>query len=164
MNSLGFTPALIGLLGTIGAVGFLFGTVFTSSITKRLGLGRTIALSIAFSIINMATPLALYGPAFPIVVAIGLVTGVTVPLYNINQVSLRQTIVPDRLQGRMNVTVRTVNWGTMPLGAMIGGILGSSIGIVGTILIGDALQGAAVLWILSRHIVSLKDMPRLDQS
>ena len=64
----------------------------------------------------------------------------------------------------MNVTVRTVNWGTMPLGAMIGGILGSSIGIVGTILIGDALQGAAVLWILSRHIVSLKDMPRLDQS
>jgi predicted MFS family arabinose efflux permease len=164
LNSLGFTPALIGLLGTIGAVGFLFGTVFTSTITKRLGLGRTIALSIAFSVINMATPLALYGPAFPIVVAIGLVTGLALPFYNINQVSLRQTIVPDRLQGRMNATVRTVNWGTVPLGAIIGGILGSSIGIVGTILIGGALQGAAVLWILSPHIVSLKDMPKLGQS
>ena len=160
LTSLKFSPALIGLLGTVGAVGFLFGTVVTPAVTKRLGLGRSIALSIVVSVVNMAAVLALYGPAFPIMAAIGLIVGIALPIYNINQVSLRQTIVPDRLQGRMNATVRTVNWGTVPLGGIIGGLLGSSLGLVGTILIGGALQGASVVWIISHHIFSLKDMPK----
>jgi predicted MFS family arabinose efflux permease len=162
LNSLGFTPVVLGMYGVVGAVGFLLGTITTPTITRRLGLGRTIVLSILIPGINMATVLALYGPAFPIVASISLISGVTVSLYNINQVSLRQTIVPDRLQGRMNATVRTVNWGTIPLGAIIGGILGSTIGIVRTILIGGALQAAAVFWIPSRHIISLKEIPRTE--
>lgn len=160
LKSLGFTPVILGLYGVVGAVGFLLGTVMTPTITRRLGLGRTIVLSVVIPGINMGAVLALHGPAFLIVASISLITGFTVSLYNINQVSLRQTIVPDRLQGRMNATVRTVNWGTMPLGAVIGGILGSTIGLVGTILIGGALQGAAVLWILSRHIIPLKEIPK----
>jgi predicted MFS family arabinose efflux permease len=162
LNTLGFSPALIGLLGTIGAIGFLIGTIATPNITKRLGLGRAIAISVGVTIINMATPLATYGYAFLILAAIGLVADVMLPIYNINQVSLRQTIVPDRLQGRMNATVRTINWGTLPIGAIIGGALGSTIGLIGTIVIGGVLQGAAVLWIMSGHVIDLKEMPKQD--
>jgi predicted MFS family arabinose efflux permease len=162
LNTLGFSPALIGLLGTIGAIGFLIGTIATPNITKRLGLGRAIAISVGVTIINMATPLATYGYAFLILAAIGLVADVMLPIYNINQVSLRQTIVPDRLQGRMNATVRTINWGTLPIGAIIGGALGSTVGLIGTIVIGGVLQGAAVLWIMSGHVIDLKEMPKQD--
>ena len=45
------------------------------------------------------------------------------------QVSLRQAIVPDRLQGRMNATMRFAVWGTLPLGALLGGALGEAIGL-----------------------------------
>ncbi len=164
LNILSFSPVLIGLLGTVGAVGFLLGTLVTPVVTKRLGLGRAIAIPVAIMVINIATPLAIYGHAFLIVGAIGLITGIVLPIYNINQVSLRQTIVPDRVQGRMNATVRTINWGTMPVGAIIGGTLGSTLGIIGTILIGGALQGAAVLWLVSKHVIRLKEMPKPDEA
>ena len=163
LNILSFSPVLIGLLGTVGAVGFLLGTVVTPIVTKRLGLGMAIAIPAGITVINMAAPLAIYGHAFLIVGTIGLITGIMLPIYNINQVSLRQTIVPDRIQGRMNATVRTINWGTMPVGAIIGGTLGITVGVIGTILIGGALQGAAVLWIVSKHVIHLKEMPKSDE-
>jgi Na+/melibiose symporter-like transporter len=164
LSTLSFSPALIGILGTVGAVGFLLGTVVTPAFTKRLGLGRAIAISAGIVVINMATPLAIYGHAFLIVAAIGLTVDFMLPVYNINQVSLRQTIVRDRFQGRMNATVRTINWGTLPVGAIIGGALGSTVGLIGTILIGGALQGAAVLWIMSKHVIRLREITNLDQT
>ena len=67
------------------------------------------------------------GPT-PLVLAILLVSlflqGLQGTIYNITQVSLRQAIVPDRLQGRMNATMRFIVWGTVPLGALLGGALG----------------------------------------
>jgi hypothetical protein len=53
-------------------------------------------------------------------------------VYNITQVSLRQSITPQRLQGRMNATMRFLVWGTIPLGAFTGGVLGSTIGLRAT--------------------------------
>jgi predicted MFS family arabinose efflux permease len=164
LNILSFSPVLIGLLDTVGAVGFLLGTIVTPVVTKRLGLGRAIAIPAGIMVINIATLLAIYGYAFLIVGAIGLITGIVLPICNINQVSLRETIAPDRVQGRMNATVRTINWGTMPVGAMIGGTLGSTVGIIGTILVGGALQGAAVLWIVSKHVIRLKEMSKPDEA
>ena len=70
------------------------------------------------------------------------------PVYNINQVSLRQAITPDRVQGRMNATVRTVIWGTMPIGAFIGGVIGTTYGILPAMYIGIALTILAGFWIL----------------
>ena len=49
--------------------------------------------------------------------------------WNINQVSLRQAITPPRMQGRMNATMRFIVWGTMPIGAILGGALGNVIGL-----------------------------------
>jgi Na+/melibiose symporter-like transporter len=163
LNILSFSPLLIGLLGTVGAVGFLLGTVITPVVTKRLGLGRAIVISAGIMVINIATPLAIFGQAFLIVGAVGLTAGIMLPIYNINQVSLRQAIVPDRVQGRMNATVRTINWGTVPVGAIIGGTLGPTVGIIVTILIGGALQGAAVLWIISKHVIHLREIPKSEE-
>ena len=56
--------------------------------------------------------------------------------WNINQVSLRQAITPPRMQGRMNATMRFIVWGTIPLGAIIGGVLGDIIGLHATIWVG----------------------------
>jgi predicted MFS family arabinose efflux permease len=89
----------------------------------------------------------------------GFIQGLEAPIYNINQVSLRQAITPDRVQGRMNATMRTIVWGTMPIGALIGGILGTSIGLVQTIVIGGIVAVAAALWIFLGPVIRLKEQP-----
>jgi hypothetical protein len=163
LKMLSFTPGAIGVLGTIGAVGFVVGTIVTPSFTQKVGLGPSIAISSFVPIVAMLQPLALYGFAYPIMGAVGFVSGLMLPIYNINTVSLRQSLVSDRLQGRMNATVRTINWGTIPAGSFIGGILGLYVGIVPTILVGGALAGAGVIWILFSQVIRLKEMPKLEE-
>jgi len=82
-----------------------------------------------------------------------------IPIYNINQVSLRQIITPNRLQGRMNATMRTIVWGTIPLGSLRGGILSTSLGIIPTLVIGDLISGGSVLWIVLGPIFKLSKQP-----
>ena len=72
--------------------------------------------------------------------------------YNITQVSLRQAITPDRLQGRMNATMRTIVWGTIPIGSLLGGILAGVIGVVPTIVLGGFIAMLSAGWILAGPI------------
>src|SRR5947209_6671508 len=80
-------------------------------------------------------------------------------VYNVNQVSLRQAIVPLRLQGRMNATMRFLVWGTIPLGGLTGGLLGTFLGLrtaIGIAVLGGSL---AFLWVLLSPVRSLKKIP-----
>lgn len=76
------------------------------------------------------------------------VVAVTIPIYNVNQISYRQTLVDVRMQGRMNATMRTFVWGTVPLGAFIGRNLGMTIGAPATIALGAASSMLAALLVL----------------
>ncbi len=60
----------------------------------------------------------------PFLIAGGFIGTATAVIYNVNQVSLRQAITPDRMLGRMNATMRFIVWGTIPIGALVGGVLG----------------------------------------
>jgi hypothetical protein len=80
--------------------------------------------------------------------------------WNINQVSLRQAITPPRMQGRMNATMRFIVWGTIPLGSIAGGALGSLIGLHATIVVGavGALIGFVPVTLSSvRSIVTMPE-------
>ncbi|HEX4836466.1 MAG TPA: MFS transporter, partial [bacterium] len=81
-------------------------------------------------------------------------------VYNITQVSLRQAIVPHRLQGRMNATMRFLVWGTMPLGGLVGGFLGEQLGLRGAIGVGAAGNLLAFLWVLASPVRGLERSPR----
>ncbi len=158
-NQLNFSPGEFGLVGTIGAIGFVLGVLLTGRITARLGVGVSLAVSIASGFIALANPLALAGPAFLILASIGFVSGIMLPMYNITQVSLRQAITPNNVQGRMNATMRTIVWGTIPVGSIVGGILGESIGVVPTIYLGAFVSGLAVLWILLGPVIKIRKQP-----
>lgn len=153
------SPATVGLIFAAGAVGGLLGALTAGGLSNRIGLGPTLLVSvIAFGVASFAVPLAQYGFAVPILIASTAIGQFMNPVYNINQVSLRQAITPDRVQGRMNATMRTIVWGTIPVGAFIGGVLGSTIGVVPTIFIGAGIEVLAGLWILSGP-VRLRQQP-----
>ena len=149
----------LGLVGTIGAVGFVIGVLISGRLTSRLGVGMSLAVAISAGFVALANPLAQYGYSFAILSLVSFITGVMTPMYNINAVSLRQAITPNRLQGRMNATTRTIVWGTIPIGSFVGGILGVTIGIVNTMYLGAFVGGLAVFWILLGPVRKVKTFP-----
>ena len=70
--------------------------------------------------------------------------GLSIVLWNVITVSLRQRITPDRLLGRMNAAYRLVGWGTMPIGAALGGFLAELLGLRGTFMVSAALALATL--------------------
>jgi MFS family permease len=161
-RELAIEPAVLGLIFALGGPGALLGSLLAGWAANRFGLGSTIIGSIVLGgLANLLVPLA-GGP--PVVVAATLMVaafigGVTNPVYNINQVSLRQAITPDRLQGRMNASVRFIVWGTIPLGALLGGVLGEAFGLRPTIGAMAACSLLAPLWVLFSEVRHLKEQP-----
>lgn len=127
----------IGVVFSFGSIGGLVAAFTAQRIAKWLGQGPTIWISIAVtSPFALFTPLAQRGWLMVTCVAGTAVYWFGAVVYNINQVSFRQGLTPDRLLGRMNATMRFLVWGTMPLGGLIGGILGSQIGVRETLWVG----------------------------
>jgi hypothetical protein len=79
-------------------------------------------------------------------------------------VSLRQTITPDVMLGRMNASYRFVSWGTVPIGALLGGTLGDAIGLRPTLFVAAAGLFAAALWIVFSPIRQIIQLPTTDTS
>jgi MFS family permease len=157
----GLGPAAIGFAFSVGSVGVLAAALVTAWITRRLGVGRTLVLmAFGFSVSGLPVAFAPDSLIWFAVAVSGFLGGFCSVGWNINQVSLRQAITPPRMQGKMNATMRFIVWGTMPVGAILGGALGSVIGLQPTIVIG-ALGGltAFIPVTLSpvRHIVAMPD-------
>ena len=157
----GLGPAAIGIAFSIGSLGFLLAALTTSAATERVGVGRMLVLTaFGFSVSGLPIAFAPDALIFWAVAASGFMAGFFGVAWNINQVSLRQAITPPRMQGKMNATMRFIVWGTMPIGAILGGALGSVIGLQPTIVIGAV--GGLVAFIpvtLSsvRHITTMPD-------
>ncbi len=80
-------------------------------------------------------------------------------VYNVAQVSYRQAICPPRLMGRMNAAVRWVVWGTLPLGGLLGGALGTAAGVRTTLWIAFAGSWLAGWWVFFSPLRGMRDIP-----
>lgn len=116
LNERGFGLLLVG-----GAVGSVLGSLSAASVTGRIGRGTTLMAA-------LLTPAIAYGiigtSSTPAVVFIASgVIGFVAVVWNIITVSLRQTIIPNHLLGRVNSVYRFFGWGMIPLGGIIGGLV-----------------------------------------
>jgi MFS family permease len=159
-RQLKLSAATVGIIFAVGSIGGLIGAFAAAWVARKLGLGPTLGIATAIGGLTvLSLPLALVIAPVVVLAALGFLGGLTGPIYNISQVSLRQAITPDRVQGRMNATMRTIVWGTIPLGAFIGGILGTGIGLVQTIVLGGILSVLSSLWIFLGPVIRLKEQP-----
>jgi len=156
--------AVLGLIFAIASVGALLGAVVAARIAKRIGVGNAIVLGAAlFGIGPGMIVLAAQPYAVPLIIAGMFLTLLAALVYNVNQVSLRQAITPDRLQGRMNATMRFLVWGTLPIGAIVGGVLGSAIGLRETIAVTFVGGSLAVFWLLASPVPAVRSMPAIPR-
>ncbi|MGZ4334797.1 MAG: MFS transporter [Gaiellaceae bacterium] len=150
----------LGAVFAVGSCGAIVGALLANRLQKRLGVGHAIVLyAVLFSSAGLAFPLAPRSFPLPALMA-GFVTfSFSSVAYNITQVSLRQAITPERLQGRMNAAMRWIVWGTIPLGTLTGGAIGQTIGLRAALWVG-AVGGLPVfLWVLLSPVRSITTMP-----
>ena len=107
-------------------------------------------------LILLATP----DTAFVLLLAMAAVQGFSGIIINVNGVSLRQSLTPDHLQGRVNATGRWINWSILPLAAILGGLIATAIGLRGTILVGAVIGLLSLPWLIFTPIRKLREMPR----
>jgi MFS family permease len=114
----------IGIVFAVGSAGSILGALVTNRMNAAIGVGHTIvATALLFSLGGLAFPLAPPSFPLPLLMAGQALFGFGGVAYNITQVSLRQAITPERLQGRMNAAMRWIVWGTIPLGSLAGGAI-----------------------------------------
>jgi MFS family permease len=130
---MGLTEAGFGIVTATLGVGSLLGTWLAVPAERRLGRFRILVLSVVLGAAALAVPVVTANAV--LVGASMALTGVTIVLWNVITVSLRQRITPDRLLGRMNASYRLVGWGTQPLGALLGGVLAEALGLRATFLV-----------------------------
>jgi hypothetical protein len=138
IHVLGFTPALIGLLGACSGAGSLLGATSARRVTARLGIGpAVIGGNLLWAVGSVAAPLALPGEAAFLIVGAGAVlASLGASLWGVVQMSLRQAITPPGLFARATAARRLPMFAMQIAGAALGGVLGATLGLRVTLLIG----------------------------
>lgn len=160
-KTLGVEPGLLGLVLGLGAVGGIVGAFLAVRVERLIGLGPAYTLGcVLFPLPLVLVPLA-SGSETRIVAMLGLAeffcsVGVMVLDVNGNSMSFLRT--PDRLRSRMSGTYRFVNYGVRPLGALLGGALGTAIGLQTTLWIGVLGALAGVLFLFFSPIPRLREV------
>lgn len=163
-RELGVTPAELGIVFAVAGPGSIAGSFIAARVPRVLGLGPAIGLmQILTGVARLAMPLAALAasavPPFLTLAAGELLLAVVRTVFNVNQLSLRQAITPDHLQGRMNASIRFVMWAVVPFGALAGGYLGERIGLMPALWIGVAGTTLAALWIFLTSVRALRVAP-----
>ena len=128
-ESLNVDALMFAVLGMAGAVGGIAGSLTAPRISKALGSGTSLYLTLIASIVtNLVIGFATH---WSLVFAMFAVFSFSAVLWNVITVSLRQTIIPDHLLGRVNSVYRFFAWGMMPIGFALGGLLVSGLEAAG---------------------------------
>jgi predicted MFS family arabinose efflux permease len=166
ISELQLAPTLLGITISGGGIGALLGAALAGRITQRAGLGPALIGGLfVHGLMVLVIPLA-RGPA---VMATGilftgqLIGDAALMLYFVNDISLRQSVTPDRLLGRVNASMQFVVAAVGPLGLLLGGFLGQAIGLRPTLLLGalGSLLGSA--WLLLSPVRGLRVFPTTDE-
>ena len=165
LRVLGLDEAGLGAIFSAGAVGGVVGALLADRVARLVGEGRAIALSAvgwvpAFALTPLALPLSEAGVPVAVVLVVGQAVAMfCIVVYNVAQVSFRQRLCPPALLGRMNASVRFIVWGGMPVGGLLGGFLGTHLGVLPTLWVAVAGSALATLPVVLSPLVRMRDLP-----
>jgi MFS family permease len=150
----------VGLYFAMFGAGSIAGALAANPVQRAIGVGRAIVLpAVLFPVLSFTVPLAPMGFPLPVLIAGALIGGYSQVAYNITQVSLRQAITPERLQGRMNASMRWIVWGTLPLGQIAGGAIASTYGLRTALWVSAVGSLFTFLPVLLSPVRRIKEMP-----
>ena len=161
-RTLGVSAGTLGLVLGAGAVGGLIGSVAATPVSRRIGIGPTLVVGcFVFSAPFLLVPLA--AGQDPVVLGClflaELGTGFGVMLLDISAGALFAAVIPVRLRSRVSGAYTFVNYGVRVVGSLVGGLLGSTIGLRPTLWIGAAGALLGALMLLPTPVARLRELP-----
>jgi MFS family permease len=151
---------VIGVLIAVGGTGSIVGALVAARIVGRFGLGRTLVWpAIGASAAFFLVPLAPRESPEMFLLASILLGSFFGMVFNVTQLTFRQSITPEHLQGRMNAVVRFMYWGPQPAGFALGGVLAAVIGLRPTLFVSAVGATLVFLPLLAHPIRKLREMP-----
>lgn len=164
IQDFGFGSFEVGLVLAASAIGGILGAMLSQRIPRGIGVGGTI---IAGAVLFSLAPLAIYfasgGLALPVLATAMSLSSFAGIIYNVSSVSFRQALVSLSVQGRVNATNRTIVWGTIPIGGLLGGVLGQTFGYHQAIGIAVSLGAFTFLWLVFSPVRRIRVIPELPE-
>lgn len=160
VREVGLGPGMIGLLLSVASVGGVAGAALSGPVARRLGSARGLfTLEVASGISALLIPLTTGGQGLVWLVLGNAGVAAFVVAGNVISASFRQRYCPPELLGRVTASMRMVNYGTMPVAAVVAGVLATAVGLRATMWIGTAGVGAAALLLLIGPLTRSRDLP-----
>jgi predicted MFS family arabinose efflux permease len=146
---LGFKPGVLGMTWGVGGATSLVGAMFAGRAAARLGLGPALTLGLTgMGLLMLLFPAAHDASLIALALLVGQQFGDGFfTIWDINQVTLRQSITAEHVLGRVNAGFRFAGQGAMLAGALTGGVLGEVIGLRSTLILGSGVMLAAGAWL-----------------
>ena len=160
LRELGLTPVTLGILVGSGGLGAFLGAVITGRFTKRFGWGNSLLISnLIAGLAALLIPLA--GGSRWLAIAILMISqlfgDIFLAIYFINELSLRQSITPDHLLGRVNASFEFLTGGVGTFGILFGGLVGEVLGLRPGTAVAAIGMTLSVLWLLFSPVRALRD-------
>ena len=162
VRNLGLSPAQLGFVLGSGAVAALAAAITANRITRAVGLGRTLSVATygcCLPALLLLIPRDASAAAMALLITAQAALAFHVVVWNVNTLTLRQVVTPNRVLARMNACYRLVLYGTAPLGALLGGALGETSGLRNALVITVLLLLAPIAWTFFSPVFRLSQMP-----
>ena len=160
LKELNVSPALFGVVLAIQGIGALAGSIAAPMASKLLGRGRALALNVFLA--SFLVILIGISPNAYFFTAVIVVIGFTISVWNILLMSLYQSLIPPNLYGRIHGARRTIVWGLMPIGALLGGVIARG-GLRLPFLIGGVIATLIAMFSY-KHIKRIGDLSAKNEN
>ena len=152
IDSLKMGPILLQLAITCGGVASLMGSAAASRISAKLGLGATFIGSATITGLgSFLIPAAHSGGivwATSMIVLSQFVCDFNLTVYNVHELTVRQTLAPQEMLGRVNASMRLLTFGVLPIGSALGGLIAVPLGMPGAMVVAASGIAASTLWLI----------------
>jgi MFS family permease len=157
---IGLSAGAVGLLGSLGLIGALLGSILAKRLSGKVGAARLlVSVAVVQGLAYLLFPLT--GPGWQLAwyVVAGIVTSTCVIIVIVVQVSFQQTLCPEHLLGRMNATMNFLYWGASPVGSLVSGVLATGIGLRPMLWVTGVGMLFAAVPLLASPLRSMVDLP-----
>jgi len=164
VRELDLSAATIGLIFSLGNIGTLVGALTATRLARTVGIGPGLIITATIGSLGLLLiPLARGDVVIPFLVVASLLWGYFVLTYYVNAITLIQAITPDHLLGRTNASRRFLVQGVIPFGALLGGALGTTLGLRPAIAIGAVGASLAVLPLFFSPLRQIKETSQAEE-
>lgn len=164
VRTVGLNPAMVGLLLTSGSTGGIVGALVATRVSRRFGTARgLLLLQVATAPFALLLPMTTAGPGLLLFAMGAFLVGIGVSVANIVVGSFRQTYCPPHMLGRVVATAMMINHSTIPLGSLLGGVLGDALGYRSAMWITTGVVAPSWLILATSAMRHERDLPRTHE-